>query len=136
MKNHLSQNSNFEIKPEGRPDFFYSGSSEEAKCIGHLRADFGSGDEYHASWWPHEANAHNTPVFREEFQALMTELRKGILRDRRSMQLYLCEHPGVLLEEKPSTYGYLVETQGYRYFIRCAPYPGYYDAYVYCYLAE
>ena len=124
----------FEILPGNSEELFYSNSPREQEYIGHLRADFGSGKEFFSSWWSHGGNAPNDPAFRKELNALLKELRKDILKDRAHMRRYMSEQPGLLLERNPMTQGYRIITDKYEYFLRCAPSPGCYDAYLYCYL--
>lgn len=124
----------FEILPGNSEELFYSNSPREQECIGHLRADFGSGKEFFSSWWSHGGNAHNDSTFRKELNALLKELRKDILKDRAHMRRYMSKQPGLLLERNPMTRGYRIITDKYEYFLRCAPAPGCYDAHLYCYL--
>ena len=100
------------------------------------RMDFGSGQEFWTSWWPHAAHAHNDDVFKTELDALIKALRKDLFKDRAHMYKYIADHVVPPLEEKPRTYGYCVHTEKHAYFIRCLPEPGDYNAYIYCYLEE
>lgn len=119
-------------------ELFYSDSSQEENCIGHLRGDFGrSEDEFWTSWWPHAAEQKKTADFQQEFNKLVSFLRKGLLKGRRDMARYLREHPGYPLENGSSgTVGYTVTKSPYLFCIRCTPAPGSYDFYVYAYLIE
>lgn len=118
--------------------YFYSNqptSAIEQRCIGHLRMDFGDGEEFWTTWWPHTADAHNDEAFRAEFGKLAQQLRKNLFKSRRHMYKYLADHPVTPLENTcPYSYGYCVHTKRYSYFIRCMPERGDYNAYVYCYL--
>ena len=126
----------FTLEPSLDAAMFYSDSPAEPHCIGHLRMDFGSGQEFWTCWWPHAAHAHNDDVFKTELDALIKALRKALFKDRAHMRRYIADHPIPSLEEKPRTYGYCVHTEKYAYFIRCLPEPGDYNAYIYCYLEE
>ncbi len=123
------------LQPGGDVELFYSLSSREAQCIGHLRGDFGSdGDECWTTWWPHEAHTLNTPEFKQELQELMDALRAGILQSLSSMRKYLNRHPAPLAEDSScSTHGYHIQTARYAYYLRCTPAPGDYHFYLYCY---
>ena len=117
---------------------FYSDSekNQELECIGHLRGDFGrGGNEFWHKWFEHK-NCLKTEEFRDEFDLIINLLRKnGLLKDRSSMAEYCFAHrdaqiPGAWPSE---VYGFRVNTGGYSYFIRCFPYDGDYNFYVYCY---
>lgn len=126
----------FIISPSADASLFYSGSSAEARCIGHLRIDFGCGREFWTSWYPHAAHAHNGAAFKAELNDLMNTLRQTLFRDRAHMYSHIAEHPAPPLEPGRRAHGYIVRTERYEYFIRCMPEPGDYNAYVYCYLKE
>ena len=56
-----------------------------AGTIGHLRFDFGGG-RFHHSWWPHNDDQFNTPVFKEALQEFVDELRaRGPLKSESAM---------------------------------------------------
>ena len=126
----------FTLEPSLDAAMFYSDSPAEPRCIGHLRMDFGSGQEFWTIWWPHAAHAHNDNVFKTELDALIKALRKDLFKDRAHMYKYIADHVVPPLVESPRTYGYCVHTEKYAYFIRCLPEPGNYNAYIYCYLEE
>lgn len=126
----------FSLEPSLDAAMFYSGSPAEPRCIGHLRMDFGSGQEFWTSWWPHAAHAHNNDVFKTELDALIKALRKDLFKDRAHMYKYIADYAVPPLVESPRTYGYCVHTEKHAYFIRCLPEPGDYNAYIYCYLEE
>ena len=126
----------FTLEPSLDAAMFYSGSPAEPRCIGHLRMDFGSNQEFWTCWWPHDAHAHNDDVFKAELYALILALSKDLFKDRAHMCKYIADHPVPPLVESPRTYGYCVHTEKYAYFIRCLPEPGDYNAYIYCYLEE
>ena len=109
---------------------------QEHSCIGHLRGDFGyNGKEFWHSWFGRQ-DALNTPEFKADLAAVITGLRtQGPLKDLRSMAYYCCGHreakiPGAL---HPETYGFCVNTDQYRYYIRCFPLQGDYKFHVHCY---
>lgn len=130
----------FDVIPadESERDYFYSDSDQEHHCVGHVRGDFGrDGDEYHASFWPHQGADQADEVFHAELNALVVSLRKSLLKDRPSMRRYIQRHPTLVLEAGELTsYGYRVETDGHAYYLRCSPHPGTYDFYVYAYRRE
>lgn len=99
-------------------------------CIGHLRMDFGSDNEFYSSWWENRYDL-NTTQFRNDFDGVMSELRKvGLLKNRSSMQRYCATHKNLDLNE---SYGFSVETAAHLFLLRCRPERGNYDCYMYCY---
>ena len=126
-----------EKAPADLRNMFYSGNMNEVKCIGHFRGDFGkSGNEYWRTWFPHEAAENNNGLAKASaiINCVMNDLMAvGILNSRRDMRKFMREHPGLLLFD--DVMGYTVRENDILFCIRCQPYLGSYDFYVYCYLA-
>ena len=125
MANH------FDVVPNGQTEMFYSSTPAEDRCVGHLRIDFGNGEEFYSTWWPHSAESMNNADFREDLNRMVNTLRKSLLKSLAKMRKYLAEHPAPELEE--GSRGYRVETDRFEYFLRCTPMRGTYNAYIYCY---
>lgn len=71
--------------------------------------------------------------FKEELQAIVDTLRaNGPLKDLASMNNYCHKNGGAITEDSRS-FGYVAETDHYRYCLRCIPTPGDYQGYLYCY---
>ena len=128
------------LRPASREEagLFYS-ELDEAKdealgTVGHLRLDFGSGGkEFWSTWWPHNGNQLNTPEFKQNLQELVDALREnGPLKNLAAMGAY-CRQQGGLITEDGRSYGYIAETEHYRYCLRCTPYQGEYNGYLYIY---
>lgn len=130
----------FDLIPCTDVSYFYSNESSSAieqRCIGHLRLDFGDGEEFWTSWWPHTADDANDAAFKAEFNALVGQLRKNLFKSRCHMYKYLADYPTPPLEgDFPRSYGYRVRTARCEYYIRCMPEKGNYNAHIYCYLPE
>ena len=104
--------------------------------MGHLRADFGhKGKEFWHTWWPHNGDALNTPELKAELQAFVDELRKsGPLESFSAMSEYCRNHgAGKLNDDAGGSYGYIAESENYRYCLRCTPVQGDYNGYLYIY---
>lgn len=120
---------------------FYSETEKDREnaCIGHLRGDFGScGEEFWTSWWEHQNNL-KAQAFRDEFDELVNSLREqGLLKSRNDMATYCAQHPEAEISSawQRDSYGFRIETEKHRYYIRCAPCPGDYNFYIYCYSKE
>lgn len=127
--------SRYQIRPASFDEagLFYAMKPEEDQrlgCIGHVRMDFGHrGKEFWHTWWPRGPEELNSPEFKAELQQVVDELRTGVLKDLSSMSKYCWSHGGEV-GNWPSNYGYIVETENYRYCLRCNPVPGDYQAYV------
>lgn len=123
---------------EGSMDMYYSGNNQDHHCVGHIRGDFGkSGDEYWATFWEHEGINVAGEGCKEELTALVNTLRKNLLKGRNAMRKYIQQRPPLILEAGAiMSYGYQVTTEKYDYYIRCTPYPGVYDFYIYMYVRE
>lgn len=99
-------------------------------CVGHLRMDFGSGNEFYSSWFGNREDL-NDVGFKAEIDDVINTLRKdGLLKNRSEMQLYCATHQNLNLNE---SYGFSVETDNHIFLLRCRPERGNYDCYCYCY---
>ena len=107
---------------------------EALGTVGHLRMDFGHGEkEFWHTWWPHNEDRFNTPEFKEVLQRFVDDLRQtGLLKNLGAMDAYCWQHGGSITEDRRS-YGYIAETENYRFCLRCTPFPGEYQGYLYCY---
>ena len=129
----------YKLRPASREEagLFYSQVEEErdlqAGTVGHVRMDFGSsGKGFHHSWWPHNEDQFNTGEFKDDLQEVDTLRADGPLKDLASMRAYCYRNGGAITEDGRS-YGYIAETEHYRYCLRCTPFPGDYQGYLYCY---
>ena len=124
-------------KPEkNEQELFYSESKVEAACIGHLRIDFGKGNEFWSTWWPHKGETEgglNDAGFKETISHVVDIMRNHILRDRNSMGVYLKTLP---TEQFGDWQGFKAECGGYDFYVRCKPQAGDYACYCYCYDKE
>ena len=133
----------FEIRPVAQEEahLFYSNDDKDQEfcCIGHLRGDFGhKGREFWHTWFDHQS-ALNTPEFKADIAAVVNELRtQGLLKDLGSMANYCYKHNEAKIQGtwNPHTYGFRVNTERYRYCIRCSLQQEDYNFYVYCYKNE
>ena len=128
-------NRKFILRPAS-PDeagLFYSQATEQDTLlgtVGHLRLDFGrNGDEFWTTWWPHNGDELNTPVFKAELDEFVNELRRiGPLQSRSAMSSCCYELGGKISDEH---HGFVAESDNYRYCLRCFPRQGEYDGYLY-----
>ena len=117
---------------------FYSEPDEEQDkllgTVGHIRMDFGhNGKEFWHTWWPHNEDQLNTSEFKDELQTIVDALRTdGPLKDLPSMRSFCAQNSGAITRDGRS-FGYVMDTEHYRYCLRCTPSPGDYQGYLYCY---
>ena len=119
-------------------DYTYSafqdeGRDESSGCIGHLRADFGSGGEgFYSTWWDHIADL-KSQAFKGEIDEVINALRAGgFLAGRDAMAKYCYSHPEASYGNDRE-WGVRVDTERYAYLMRLNPNRGEYNLYCYCY---
>ena len=140
MKQNVKVNTPIHIRPASPEEagLFYSELEEAADkklgTVDHVRMDFGSsGKGFYHTWWPHNDDQFNTEEFKGELQEVVDALRAdGPLKDLASMRSY-CYRNGGGITQDGRCFGYIVETEHYRYCLRCTPSPGDYQGYLYCY---
>ena len=126
---------------EKEKSLFYSAQKDADDAalatVGHLRADFGRlGNDFRSSWTPHNGDRFNTPEFKSELGELMDGLRKnGPLKSLSAMRKYCAEH-GEPAKLEDGAYGFIAETERFRYALRFTPSPGQYHLYLYAYDKE
>ena len=126
----------FILRPASKQEagLFYSQMEQEQDAaegtVGHLRMDFGGGRLHH-SWWPHNDDRLNTPAFKAVLQAFMDEMReRGPLKGGSTMRRWCSRYPaGEIGKEQ---FGFIAETENYRFCLRCTTLSGDY-CYLYCY---
>ena len=121
------------IQSGGKSELFYSNSSAEPRCIGHLRFDVDTCGKLWSSWWPHQAaQKHNRTPFRDEFDAVMNALQREIFtKPDRILQALIDRGVPVIPDSR--CYGFHIDTDAYSYYVRVYPFPGDYS-YSYCYV--
>ena len=129
----------YHIRP-AHPDeagLFYAqppGEDERLGTIGHLQMDFGrSGKEFWRICWPGDVEERNHHAFQTELEAVVATLRKNVLKDRFAMKRFCRRHDGKISGGGTQSYGYIVETEHYRYCLRCCPSSGSSSADLVCY---
>ena len=127
------------LKPAER-NYTYSQSQQismQTGCIGHLRADMDSNGEGFFSSWDDFRKDLKTQEFKDEFDAVINELRKdgGILRNRGALSKFCFSTPDSSFGNERE-YGVRVDTGKYAYLMRLNPYKGEYNLYCYCYVRD
>ena len=129
----------FEIRPaaDAESSLFFSQSREkdaELGCIGHVRMDFGhGGKEFWHTWHQRGPEELNSPAFQAELDKVVNELRKNVLKDFSSMTAYCRSNGGQISGGWVQNHGFIVDTENYRYCLRCNPVRGDYQAYLTCF---
>ena len=107
---------------------------KELGCIGHVRMDFGrSSDEFWHTWHPRGPDELNSPEFKAELSEVVDELRESVLKNLSAMTGYCRGHGGEISGGWQQNYGYIIESEHYRYCLRCNPVPSDYHAYLSCF---
>ena len=121
--------------------YSYSQSSQieaQTGCIGHLRGDFGAGQEFFTSWFEHRGE-YKTDEFKAEFDEVVNSLREknGLLFSRDSMIRYCRQRPEAEMVGNYCTeYGFKLKTVQHTYMLRCNPNYGDYNFYLYAYVGR
>ena len=120
------------MKPEER-NYTYSQSQQismQTGCIGHLRADMDTNGEGFFSSWDDFRKDLKTQEFKDEFDAVINELRKGggILRNRGALSKFCFSTPDSSFGNERE-YGVRVDTEKYAYLMRLNPHKGEYNLY-------
>ena len=137
-QNAIKQTRSFELRPASVEEagLFYSDEGQDPTLgtVGHLRMDFGSGGKgFYHTWWPHNGDHFNTPEFKEALQEFVDAMRRdGPLQSLSAMNTY-CWRNGGEISDNDRVYGFIAETEQYRFCLRCTPRPGDHQGYLYCY---
>ena len=121
-------------------NYTYSQSQQismQTGCIGHLRADMDTNGEGFFSSWDDFRKDLKTQEFKDEFDAVINELRKddGILHNRGALSKFCFSTPESSFGNDRE-YGVRVDTEKYAYLMRLNPYKGEYNLYCYCYVRD
>lgn len=106
--------------------------------IGHLRADFGDGEQFYSTWFDHQED-RKTQEFKNELDNVINSMRlaaDGILASWSRMAAYCRRHPESRYGPDSSDYGVRADTEQYAYLLRLNPNRGEYNLYAYCYVRE
>ena len=97
-------------------------------CVGYVRMDFGSGNEFWTTWCGNREDL-NDRQFRAELNEVVNQLRKdGLLKDRYSMHKLCANISNLALGE---SHGFSAESENHLFLFRCLPLPGNYDEDIY-----
>ena len=125
---------------ESEAHLFYSADAATDRingCVGHLRGDFGKGTEFWTTWWPHQGDCLNIEPFKRDLDRVVSWLRQSCapLKNLQSMASFcsLREDNAKVPKTSMPTYGFRIDTARYQYMLRCHPYRGEYNFYIYCY---
>ena len=135
--NYPEDNRKYILRPAS-PDeagLFYTQEEQDKALatVGHLRFDHGSGNEFWTTWWEHNGNELNTHDFKVELQEFVDEMRRiGPLRNGDVMFDYCYSNGDKLDGGTHSSFGFIAESENYRYCLRCTPRQGDYS-YIYIY---
>lgn len=121
--------------------YSYSQNSQiqaQTGCIGHLRGDFGTGQEFFTSWFDHQEE-YKTNEFKLELDEVVNSLRgkDGLLFSRGSMSRYCWRHSEAeMVGDYCTEYGFKLKTAQHTYMLRCNLNYGDYNFYLYAYVSR
>lgn len=102
-------------------------------CIGHMRFDFGSGNEFWHTWWG-GLEMLNDKAFKKNLQSMVDGLRKTVLNDLSAIARECAANEDARLGKTwdDQCFGFKTETTDYSYYLKLNPSLGNY-CYLYCY---
>ena len=109
---------------------------EERGTVAHVRGYFdNSGEGLCTTFFGHNGNRLTTPKFTAELKKFMDSLRKdGPLQSTRTLRRFCAENgQGKLPEQGREEYGFIAETEQYRFCLRLSSQRDLYQVYVYAY---
>lgn len=120
--------------PDQKELCFTTTRPEEECCVGHLRGDFGSGDSFYSTWWPHHDEL-KAAEFNNEFDNIVNGLRKhGLLANLPTMTRRCAAYPDALIAGQwTKQFAFRIDAPGMICFLRCTPVRGDYNFYLYAY---
>lgn len=123
--------------------YTYSQSTQimgQCGCIGYLRGDFGSGQEFYTTWFDQRAE-YKTDQFKADFDQVVNALRArdgcGLFASRDSMGRFCLDHADAAFAGNSGTeYGFKLKTAEHTYLLRCNLNRGDYNFYLYAYVTR
>lgn len=108
---------------------------QQTGFVGYLRGDYGeSGKQFFTTWFG-DREDWNTPEFKHDLQRAIDRLRyeTGQLADRdRLSTLCIYETDSAITQDR-HWFGFRVDQGDHAFLLKCSPYKGDYNFYVYCY---
>lgn len=112
--------------------------SQQTGLVGYLRGDYGeSGKQFWTTWFDNRPD-WNTPEFKHDLQRTIDRLRyetKQLTDRERLSSLCLNDMESCITEDR-HWFGFRADSEQYAYLLKCNPYKGDYNFYVYCYKKE
>lgn len=129
-------------KMKGSESLYVYGQSQQiiqqTGLVGYLRGDYGqSGTEFWTTWEDNRKD-WNTPEFSQDLQKVMDGLRYDTkqLSDREHISKLCLNDMESCITKDQRWFGFRIDSEKYAYLIKCNPYKGDYNFYVYCYHKE
>lgn len=112
--------------------------SRQTGFVGYLRGDFGqSGKQFWTTWFG-DREDWNTPEFKHDLQRTIDRLRYETkqLAGRDQLSALCLDDMSSAITEDQRWFGFRVDSGEYAYLLKCSPYKGDYNFYVYCYYKD
>ena len=109
--------------------------SQQTGFVGYLRGDYGeSGKQFFTSWFG-DREDWNTPDFKHDLQRAIDRLRyeTGQLADRDRLSTLCIYETDSAITQDQRWFGFRVDQGEHAFLLKCSPYKGDNNFYVYCY---
>jgi len=109
--------------------------SQQTGFVGYLRGDYGeSGKQFFTSWFG-DREDWNTPDFKHDLQRAIDRLRyeTGQLADRDQLSKLCLNDMSSAITQDQRWFGFRVDQGEHAFLLKCSPYKGDNNFYVYCY---
>lgn len=109
--------------------------SQQTGLIGYLRGDYGeNGKQFWTTWFDNQPD-WNTPEFKHDLQRTIDRLRyeTGQLADRERLSSLCLNDMESCITEDQHWFGFRVNHGDHAFLLKCSPYKGDNNFYVYCY---
>lgn len=112
--------------------------SQQTGFVGYLRGDYGSSGKQFFTTWFGDREDWNTPDFKHDLQRTIDRLRYETkqLGDRDQLSALCLNDLSSAITEDQHWFGFRVDSGEYAYLLKCSPYKGDNNFYVYCYRKE
>lgn len=109
--------------------------SQQTGLVGYLRGDFGSNGKQFWTEWFCDREDWNTPEFKHNLQRTIDRLRYETkqLADRDQLSMLCLNDLSSAITEDRRWFGFRVDQGDHAFLLKCSPYKGDNNFYVYCY---
>lgn len=109
--------------------------SQQAGFVGYLRGDYGESGKHFFTTWFGDREDWNTPEFKHDLQRTIDRLRYETkqIGDREQLTTLCLKDPSSAITVDLRWFGFRVDSGDHAFLLKCSPFKGDYNFYVYCY---